>query len=217
MGETLVQVGRTDAADAAEVLDALAAVRRLLALCTAHVDKENRYVHPAIEARAPGASGRIADEHDDHLQAIADLEEAARVVEAASDADRDTTLMRLYRQLSLFVAENFEHMMVEETVHNAALWAHYTDTELIAIHDALLASIPPAEMMDALRWMVPSITARSRGQMFAGMRAGMPPPMFDAALRVARSHLDERDDAKLVRALGGVTDRQSGLSSNARA
>ena len=35
-----------------------------------------------------------------------------------------------YRRLSRFVAENFEHMLVEETRHNAALWELYTDAEL---------------------------------------------------------------------------------------
>ena len=57
----------------------------------------------------------------------------------------------LYRQLTLFMAHNFEHMNEEETAHNAVLWAHYTDAELVGIHDALVASIPPHEMLQFAR------------------------------------------------------------------
>ena len=33
--------------------------------------------------------------------------------------------------LALFIADNFQHMHVEETAHNAVLWARYTDAELM--------------------------------------------------------------------------------------
>lgn len=201
MCETLLRVGRTDATDADETRSTLAVVRDLLAMCRAHVDKENRYVHPAIEARATGVSARIALEHDEHLQAIADLEEDVQVVEVTAVRSRAAALMRLYRHLSLFVAENFEHMIVEETSHNAALWAHYSDAELSGIHERILASIPPAEMTTVLRWMVPSVDATSRTQLFAGMRAQLPPEAFDGILGLAKSSLQPRDVAKLERSL----------------
>ncbi len=208
--ETLLQVGRADACDAAATGAALAAVRGLLAMCASHVDKESRYLHPAIEARARGASERVAGDHEEHLQAIADLDEDVRVAEAASADTRDAALPKLYRNLSLFVAGNLEHMIVAETAHNAALWAGYTDEELTGIHDRLLASIAPAEMTGILRWMVPSVTAGSRAAMFAGLRAQMPPPMFAGLLDCARSHLAPADRDELDRALarrGRGTDR----------
>ena len=199
--ETLVTVGRTDAFDAAEVASTLAAVRELLDHCRGHLDKENEYLHPALEAVEPGTSARIAGEHDEHLQAIADLDEDVAVVEAATDAGRDAALFTLYQRLSLFVAENLAHMMVEETRHNATLWAHYGDDELDAIHDRILASIAPPEMMRILRWMAPSVTPASRAAMFGGMRAAMPPPVFVGIVEFAKSHLDAFDAAKLDRDL----------------
>jgi hemerythrin-like domain-containing protein len=201
MCDTLVAVGRTDATDADETAAALAAVRTLMTMCRAHLDKENRYVHPAIEARAPGTSARIGAEHEEHLQAIADLEEDAQVVEAAG-ATREGALLRLYQHLSLFVAENFEHMMVEETVHNAALWEHYGDDELLAIEGRILASIEPPEMMGVLRWMVPSIDAGSRGQLFGAMHHALPPAAFDAILSASKAWLAPGDIVNLDAALG---------------
>lgn len=112
---------------------------------------------------------------------------------------RAAALMRRSHHLSLFVAENFAH--IEETSHNAALWAHYGDAELIGIHERILASIPPAEMTAVLRWMVPSIDATSLTHLFAGMRAQLPPEAFDGIFGLAQSSLPPRDVGKLERAL----------------
>ena len=201
MGDTLVAVGRTDPSDADETAATLATVRALLAMCRAHVAKENDFVHPAIEARAPGASGRIDGEHVEHLQSIADLHDDVAVVEAASDATRDAALLRLYHRLSAFVADNFRHMLVEETAHNAALWSHYDDDELLALEHRLRASIPPAEMATVLRWMVPAVDATTRARMLAALRDAMPPAAYAGIRAVVDPTLSAADRAKLDRAL----------------
>jgi hypothetical protein len=93
-------------------------------------------------------------------------------------------------------------MQVEETEHNAVLWAHYSDAELAAIHDELVASIPSHEMMDILRWMVPSFNAAERLGFLSAVQAKAPPPAFDAMLQVARAHLGEADWNQLWTGLG---------------
>ena len=80
----------------------------------------------------------------------------------------------LYGQLALFIADNFHHMHVEETAHNAVLWARYTDGELMAIHDALVASIPPAEMMHTARWLVPFMNPVERAGLLGDIINGAP-------------------------------------------
>jgi hypothetical protein len=92
-------------------------------------------------------------------------------------------------------------MHVEETAHNAVLWAHYTDAELAAIHEALVASIPPEEMMLVARWMLPSVGAAERLGMLLDMRSKAPPPAFAAVLETIRPHLSAGDWSKLARGL----------------
>jgi len=91
---------------------------------------------------------------------------------------------------------------VEETAHNAVLWAAYTDQELSAIEHALVASIPPAEMAGALQWFVPALNAPERAGMLGGMRRGMPAEPFRAVLGIAQRTLSARDHARLLRDLG---------------
>ncbi len=199
MGDTLARVGRVDVDDQADLDATLGQLSALLDLCRSHVAHENHDVHTAIEARRPGASTRIEAEHDEHLEAIAALDADAAALRALPTA---AAAHRLYRQLALFVADNFRHMNVEETTHNQALWAAYDDAELRDIHERLLASVPPAEMALVLRWMVPALTPAERAGMFGGLQQQMPAVALQGMLDAVRPHLDDSAWAKLARALG---------------
>jgi len=202
MADTLLAVGRMDSEDALERAQVTQRVLELLDFCRSHLGHENDFVHPALEARAPGASGKIAHEHEEHLQAIVALADQTTALLQCEAAGRPAAALALYRALSLFIAHIFELMHVEETAHNAVLWARYTDAELIGIHNALVASIPPDEMMYVLRWMVPFMNPAERAAMLGDMRDHAPAPAFAAALDVVRPHLGEREWAKLGRDLG---------------
>jgi len=167
-----------------------------------HLQHENEFVHAAIEARAPGASESIAHEHAEHQKHIASLADAVAVLRGCEPQHRAASTQDLYRALSLFIAENYQHMHVEETAHNAVLWARYTDAELTEIHDRLVASIPPAEMMAVARWMVPFMNPAERAGVLGGMKQHAPAPAFQAVLDTVRPHLTEREWAKLARSLG---------------
>jgi len=201
MSDTLTRVGALDVSDVDELGQTLAQVHSLLDLCRRHLDHESQFLHTALEARRPGATVRIAAEHDEHIDAIAALEADAAALRALPGA---AAAHRFYRHLALFVAENLEHMNLEETAHNAALWADYSDAELAEVHQRLLASIDPAEMALALRWMVPALTPTERAAMFASMQQRMTPDALRRALEIVRPHLNASAWGKLTRALGSA-------------
>jgi hypothetical protein len=201
MTRTLTQVGSTDPADAAELAASIRQVEGLLAICESHLKHENLFVHQALERARPGSAARITAEHVHHEESIADLRDLAALVAHSAEAARAASLRRLYHALALFVADNLQHMHVEETAHNAVLWAAYSDAELMAIEQAIVASIPPAEMAEALRWFMPALNAPERAGMLAGMREAAPPQAFVGALAIAEATLAEADFAKLRRDL----------------
>ncbi|ODU99761.1 MAG: hypothetical protein ABT20_16540 [Rubrivivax sp. SCN 70-15] len=202
MSRTLTRVGATDPTAADEVAGALAQLGRLLELCELHLKDENEFVHPALERARAGSAARVAAEHVHHAEAIADLRDLAGLVADSLGIARAAALGRLYRALALFVADNFQHMHVEETAHNALLWAAYGDAELQAIEQAIVASIPPAAMAEALHWFIPALHAGERAAMLDGMRHEMPPEPFAHVLEIARATLDQDQHARLLRALG---------------
>jgi hypothetical protein len=206
MTRTLSAVGSTDPADAQEVRATLDLLERLLALCEAHLHHENEFVHPALERARGGSAARTAAEHDHHVEAFADLRDLAALVADSAESTRAAALARLYRTLALFVADNFQHMHVEETANNAVLWAAYSDAELDAIERSLVASIAPATMFESLHWFLPALNAPERAGMLAAMQLGMPPEPFRAVLELARSTLAPRDHGRLLRDLGLPAD-----------
>ena len=207
MSRTLTRVGSTDPTEADQVAGALDQVTSLLALCELHLKDENQFVHPALERAQPGSAARIAAEHDHHAESIADLRDLAALVADSRDCARAAALGRLYRALALFVADNFLHMHIEETAHNAVLWASYDDAELMAIEQSIVASIPPAAMAESLHWFFPALHAGERAAMLAGMRQGMPPEPFQGILEIARASLRQDEHARLIRALGLPVER----------
>jgi len=202
MADTLLGLGRMDVDDDLEFAQTCDRVMQLLALCRSHLHHENQFVHAAMEAREPGASAAIEAEHARHEDAIVALAAGVSQLLACARPARPAAAHAVYRQLSLFIAHNFEHMNEEETAHNRVLWANYTDEELVRIHDALVASIPPQEMMDVMRWLVPYMAPAERAVLLSDMQQHAPAPVFAAVLAHVQPHLTPNEWAKLARALG---------------
>lgn len=195
MTDTLQHLGRLDVDDPLDLAAGLAQLEALLDAAKHHIDKENEFVHPAIEARRAGASAAIEVEHEEHLDSIATLRAESAALRAMPSAG---AAQRLYRRFAAFVAHNFEHMGVEESRHNQALWASYSDAELMEVHHRILASIGPREMSETLRWMIPALTPAER----ALVVGSLPPPVQAPVLASVRALLNDTAWAKLCRALG---------------
>ena len=204
LSDTLHRCGRMDPSDDGDVSETLAQVRGLVEICHGHLRKEEDYMHPALEARRPGAARNTRDDHAAHLQAFEDIEAGVRAVEQTDGAARIAAARHLYRHLALFVADNLEHMHVEETENNEVLWATYTDEELLTLQKRLVSSIPPAEMQAVLRWMVPALAPAERALMLGGIKQNAPGEIFTRTLTGLKPHLAERDWNKLIAALAGL-------------
>ncbi|HKX44019.1 MAG TPA: hypothetical protein VJO99_22860 [Burkholderiaceae bacterium] len=202
MCDTLLRAGRMDVHDPADLAAALEQIDTLLTSCLDHIDHENTFVHTAIEARRPAGARHTADDHIGHLESIAALRGDVAALRVATPSSRSTLAHKLYHHLALFVAENFQHMHVEETANNAALWALYSDAELIEIHDRLLATIPPAKELQIMRWMIPASSPMERAIVLGHVKTMTPPEAFLGVLAVVRPHLDDIGWTKLAPALG---------------
>lgn len=202
MSDALLAVGRLDCDDPNEVAEVLARVRGLLALCREHLEQEERAIHTAMEARCPGSASQTASDHRDHLLSFISLEAAVQVVEQALAAERAGAALRLYRELAVFVGENFLHMHVEETENTSILWQTHSDADLAGIHQSIVSAIPPQQMAAFLRWMVPYQSPAERAAMLGAMQRSAPAQVFEGVLATVRPHLSQRDWGKLAAALG---------------
>lgn len=198
MCDTLGRVGCLDVDDPRELAQTLDQLDMLLDLCHRHLLHENRIVHPAIEALQPGGTQRVAADHQQHLESIAALRAESAAVRGAPGA---AAALRLYRHLALFVADNFVHMQLEESAHNALLWDGYGDAELGVVHQRILASVGPVEQAQTLRWLTLALPPAERAQLYAELQRQVPPDAFANLLASARELLDAGAWAKLTGAL----------------
>jgi len=180
----------------------LAEVSGLIAFCRAHVEHEDRFVHPLLESRRPGASARTALEHRQHEQDLDAIAALAMSVASLPALRRDDSVRALYRALARFVAENFEHMAMEEAENNRVLWETHTDAEIAAMEAALVASIPPEAMQYTLRWMLPALDPAERAAFLGEMRANAPAEVFDGVLALLRPLLSAGHNRRLDHDLG---------------
>ncbi|WP_420995241.1 hemerythrin domain-containing protein [Cupriavidus sp. 30B13] len=201
MADTLLRVGRADTDDDTELRATLDQLRELLSACEHHLHTEDRFVHPAMEAGMPGSARRVEHEHAEHVTHIAALGAMADILQALPHAARAAYARDLYRKLSLFVAENFVHMNVEETEHNAVLWAACDDAGLAGVENRIVASLPPETIGMMARWMLPNVTPAERALMLSGMRDHAP-EAFAGMLEMCRAVLPVPEWMKLARALG---------------
>jgi Hemerythrin HHE cation binding domain len=200
MAKVLVSLGALDIGDAAECVAVLGNAQRVLGLMESHLQHEDAFVHPALLAADPATVADTEADHQQHRSAIAMLRAEIDSLAAAPPAAGDVA--GLYRRFALFVAENHEHMHNEETRNNAALWACYSDAELLDIHDRLIASIPPAELAETLHLMLPALNPQQRAGMLGAMQAKAPPAAMQRMLAIAEDVLDRPGWAKLKLALG---------------
>src|SRR5689334_10125640 len=84
----MVDMARTDFADAASVARVLADLGHALDLCVSHLSHENAHVHTALDRRRPGASARLGGDHAHQEHAIAELRACAAEVEQAAPQSR---------------------------------------------------------------------------------------------------------------------------------
>lgn len=199
--DMLQAIGNCDLHEPAPRQHTLTRLHQELSLCHCHLQHEDLHLHRAMEARAPGSSSQRDSEHHHHVGEIIALQRMADGMNHLPDSELDTAWQALYARFSLFVADNFEHMLHEEQDNMAVLWAHYSDAELIELHDVLVAGIPADEMAQWFRWIVPNVTHNERVAMFLGMRQGMPAAIFAQHLDAAAALLPAPQAHKLQLAL----------------
>lgn len=192
MADTLVRLGKLDSNDEQESAAVLSQVQAMCTFTESHLRHEDLHVHPAMEAVTPGSTHAAASEHPAHVAECRQLSALASEALAASGAQRAGIVARLYHHVSLFNAESLQHMYMEETDNNAVLWASYSDSQLLGIEMAIVASLTPEEHGMSMRWMLPFLTPPERLELMMGMRHGAPVQVFCATMEALREFLSVR-------------------------
>ena len=200
---TVLTAGEMDPADAAARAGLAERWNDVVGLLLSHAEHEDVAIGPALEIHLPALAEQIESDHhrlDGRLATLQDM--AWSAVEVDAPASQREAIHRIYLELSSFTSDYLEHQDVEERVLMPALEAAIGVDACVAIHQAILSSIPPVEMAKSLAIMLPRINVEDRTELLRGMQAGAPAEVFAGVWALAGSVLTESDHAALARRLG---------------
>lgn len=204
--QMLVRLGACGGDDEAELAELLADLATLCHVLEHHLANEDRWVHSALEDRAPGSTGRLVESHVHHRQSFEALEALIGRVRAAEPCERARRLKQLYLRFSLFMADDLAHMAEEEELMLPVLQGLFTDAELAGIEDRILSALTPEEIISVGRLMIPAATRADRIALLSGLRANAPAEAFQAIMELAaRPSLSHSDYIHLCLGLGLAT------------
>ena len=194
--------GSIDPADRAARLALAEQVAGLAHLLVTHAEHEDAAIQPVLVEQLPDLAERV---ELDHLTLEARLEDLRAWALAAADAHPRTggpACRTLYVELASFTSAYLDHQDVEERVIMPALEAAVGVEAVLAIHQAIVGSIPPEEMGAALAVMLPAMNVEDRTELLGGMRAGAPAEVFEGVWALAGSVLEAHDHAAVAARLG---------------
>ncbi len=200
-GVTLA-AGQVDPHDADAVRGLAERWTDLVSVLVAHAEHEDEFVQPVIERFEPTYALEIAEAHPRLEAQMAELEVLAdRATDACAKQARVLT-HRLYLGLASFTAEYLQHQEFEEFEVMVMLSQHLTFDELLAIDNAIVASIPPDMMAKSAALMLPAMNIEDQIELYEGARAGVPPEVFAGMVALGESVLEPARYQLLAQRLG---------------
>jgi hypothetical protein len=183
------RAGSIDPADAAERAGLAEQVKEVAWLLDSHAEHEDAHCQPAIEAHAPDLAAVIAEVHPQLEARVASLVALADVAAAAPSGRAPALVHTLYLELASFTGEYLQHQDFEERQVMTTLAAAMPFEEVLAVHQAIVGSIPPDEMARSLAIMLPAMNVDDRAQLLGGIRGGAPAEVFAGVCALAESVL----------------------------
>lgn len=194
--------GRIDPSCPGDVADLARHVDQTVDVLVTHAEHEDTHLVPVMTDTLPDLNDRIQRDHAELEARLVDLQGWARVAVAAPDDAVRGEVQRLYIELASFTSAYLAHQDLEERVVAPELHRVIGPEGVLAIHQAIIASIPPEMMATSLALMLPAMNNDDRTEMLGGMQAGAPPEVFAGVWSLAGSVLEARDVAVVARRLG---------------
>ena len=132
---------------------------------------------------------------------FARIVDLARAFVGVDPADERRLAHLLHLELAGFTSAYLVHQDLEEREIMPVLERRLGVDAMIAMHGAIVGSIPPDELARSLAFMLPAMNVLDRVEMLGGIRAAAPTPAFDATVDLARSVLRPNEFAAVAQRL----------------
>jgi hypothetical protein len=173
------EIGMTDFTVSEDANKVAQEVLQLIEHLKDHAQNEKHYIHPLYQAL--GATGEHFDKEHENLDA--EIQKIENVVLEKRWND-------LYQNYTRFLGIYLLHLDEEEAAQRDILWTKYQDGDLAAVFMRFKAERPSHLANSDFVFMLPSLSIPELTQMFRGMKASVPVPVFQGACETASKILE---------------------------
>jgi len=204
--DTATTLQQTDFVDISAATPALAKVNDVLFAFEHHAHHEDSFILPAVEAYEPEIAASFESEHQEDYRLTGRLRNLLIIYENSFLPEERTVCgSAITKSFTEFLTLNLQHMAKEEMLLNHALWRLYTDEQIKAIQQQLMATITPAELQAASRWMMRAISTADAIDWLKSVRRSSPETAFDNLMKIAAEELGEARFATVQEGLEEAT------------
>ena len=197
--DTSLTIQQTYFADAEEAETALEKVRTTVDIFDEHAAHEDHFVLPVIRRYEPSVVDAFELEHIKDHALSGGLRGLLTVYHHAIKTEvKIETGQAINKTFNEFMIFNLEHMAKEETVLNKILWRYYSDEEIRAINQRIVASIPPEEMSVTSAWMMRGMSNAEISGWLKEVEKKAPESVFTQLFSIAEKELPSGRFRKLL-------------------
>lgn len=176
-------------------------VSSICGVLESHAHHEDAVIDPALAEHFPRLAAQVRDDHDALERRFARVVDLSRELVPVDASDERRLAHLLYLELAGFTSAYLLHQELEEREIMPVLERRLGVDAMIAMHGAIVGSIPPDELARSLAFMLPAMNVLDRVEMLAGIRAAAPAPAFEGIVGLARSVLCPAEFESVARRL----------------
>jgi len=190
--DTATTLQQTDFVDISAATPALAKVNDVLFAFEHHAHHEDNFILPAVEAYEPEIATSFESEHQEDYRLAGRLRNLLIIYENSFLPEERTVCgSAITKSFTEFLTFNLQHMAKEELLLNHALWRLYTDEQIKAIQQQLMATITAIELQSASRWIMRAISIADAIEWLKSVRQSSPVTAFNNLMKIAAEELGE--------------------------
>lgn len=188
--QTASHLQQTDFTNTEETGSLLQQIADVLDLFDEHANTKDHFILPAIETHEPASASLFEEEHvQDHA-----LSNRMRALlnmfhHAVSSDEKNEMGSAVRLAFTEFLVFNIQHMAKEERLLNNFLWQHYTDEQLEAVTQQILAHLPADVIMKNNAWMMRALSNNEITGWLKKVKNQAPESVFEKMLLLAEKEL----------------------------
>lgn len=188
--DTSLTLQQTYFGEVEEAETALEKVRIAVDVFDKHADHEDHFVLPAIQQYEPSLVDAFEQEHEKDHALSERLRGLLTVYNHAIKTEvKIETGHAINKAFIEFMIFNLEHMAKEEAVLNKVLWRYYSDAEIMAISQRIIASISPEETVVTSAWMMRGMSNTEISAWLKAVEKNAPEQVFTQLFSIAEKEL----------------------------